>query len=369
MKKLLLCTTLVVILCVLMVQPVVSFASSLEEILANIPGVEVEAVLDEPALVPELEADGDADAAAPVEEVEESFVEPANPIPIVPVVALTATPTSAKILVNGEEVAFDAYSINDYNFFKLRDLAFAINGSEKQFNITYDEATNSIVLVPGEAYVPVGDEMDSRGEGNKSALPSDAKVLLAGEALTLEAYNIEDYNYFKLRDVAAVIDFGVGWNEAEETITIVTAESYVAPEAEEADPAAPADDTEEAAPTDDEEVPADAAALLADEWNGVWTGESFSLIIAENGQKVYLDSPDGGVVITLEAGDVDGNVITKTIADPALKADVPYTITLNDDGTITCKIVIVEGLAETEVTLTKNPALDPADHYAERTAA
>ena len=53
---------------------------------------------------------------------------------------VTAKPTASKVLVNGKEVAFDAYNISDNNYFKLRDIALQISGTEKQFEVQWDEA-------------------------------------------------------------------------------------------------------------------------------------------------------------------------------------------------------------------------------------
>ena len=54
------------------------------------------------------------------------------PAPATPPTTLTATPTNSTVLVNGKSIAFDAYSINDNNYLKLRDLAYILNGTEKQ---------------------------------------------------------------------------------------------------------------------------------------------------------------------------------------------------------------------------------------------
>ena len=50
--------------------------------------------------------------------------------------AITAKPTESNVLVNGVSKSFDAYNINGSNYFKLRDLAYVLNGTEKQFEIT-----------------------------------------------------------------------------------------------------------------------------------------------------------------------------------------------------------------------------------------
>jgi ABC-type sugar transport system substrate-binding protein len=137
-------------------------------------------------------------------------------------VGVTARPTAEKVLVNGRHVVFDAYNINDNNYFKLRDLAFALSGTGSQFEVTWDSANNAILLTSGLKYTPVSGEMESKGTENKAAVPTSSSIFLDGSALALTAYNIGNNNYFKLRDVAAAIGFGVDWDGASQTITIET---------------------------------------------------------------------------------------------------------------------------------------------------
>ena len=144
--------------------------------------------------------------------------------------ASTAVPTSASVLVNGSVVAFEAYNINDNNYFKLRDLAKALSGTGKQFEIGWDEANNAISLTSGTAYTPKGDELTSSGnKGSQPAELSSSSVYLDGSKISLTAYNIGGYNYFKLRDVAGALNFGVGWDGATSTITIDTSIGYSNP--------------------------------------------------------------------------------------------------------------------------------------------
>lgn len=67
-----------------------------------------------------------------------------------------AVPTSSKVLVNGEVVAFDAYNINGSNYFKLRDLAKILSGTEKQFEVTWNNENKAIELISDKAYTAVG---------------------------------------------------------------------------------------------------------------------------------------------------------------------------------------------------------------------
>jgi len=60
---------------------------------------------------------------------------------------------------------------------------------------------------------------------------SPQKITVDGETVTCDVYNIDGNNYFKLRDVAAMLNgtgsgFSVDWNEKTETVTITTGAAY-----------------------------------------------------------------------------------------------------------------------------------------------
>ena len=154
---------------------------------------------------------------------------PANPGQIEPGGQETdfhIVPTASTVLVNGANVAFDAYNINGANYFKLRDLAMALNGSAKQFEVSWDATANAISLISGQPYTAVGGEL-AVGNGNvESFRPTDSKILLNGAEVALEAYNIGGNNYFKLRDLGSAFDFGVDWDGANNTVVIDTSKGY-----------------------------------------------------------------------------------------------------------------------------------------------
>ena len=49
---------------------------------------------------------------------------------------------------------------------------------------------------------------------------SSQKVTLDGQAVSLEGYNINGNNYFKLRDLVFALGFSVDWDNATSTVTI-----------------------------------------------------------------------------------------------------------------------------------------------------
>jgi exopolysaccharide biosynthesis protein len=145
-----------------------------------------------------------------------------------PVPALVAKPTASSVLVNGESKSFDAYNIEGNNYFKLRDLAFVLNGSEKRFEVGWDGATGVIALTSGTAYTEAGGEMQGKSAGDKTPTVTNSEIVLDGRTLALTAYHIEGNNYFKLRDIGEVLDFDVTWDGARNTIVIDTSKPYTA---------------------------------------------------------------------------------------------------------------------------------------------
>lgn len=140
----------------------------------------------------------------------------------------TATPTSSTVLVNGKSVSFDAYTIDGNNYFKLRDLAYILSGTAKQFEVEWDGGNNAIRLTSGKSYTSVGGEMDSKGTGSKTATPTTSTVHIDGVKVNLTAYTIDGNNYFKLRDIGQAFNFGVDWDGAKNTILIDTSKGYTA---------------------------------------------------------------------------------------------------------------------------------------------
>ena len=140
---------------------------------------------------------------------------------------LTAAPTTSAVLVNGSEVDFDAYNIAGANYFKLRDLAYALRETEKQFEVSWDAPTKTIALVPGQPYTAAGGELSGGGTEEKTAAPTAARILLYGKAVSFSAYNIGGNNYFKLRDIGQALNFGVSWDSAKRVVAIDTGAAYL----------------------------------------------------------------------------------------------------------------------------------------------
>lgn len=145
----------------------------------------------------------------------------------VKVPSFAVKPAMAKVLMNGRIMTLEAYNINDNNYFKLRDIAMAINGTKKQFEVGWDGAANVISLTTNKAYTPVGGEPSvSERPILKTAVMTNLKIYLDSREIQLAAFNISGYNYLKLRDIAKALDFNVTWDENASTIGIDTSKAY-----------------------------------------------------------------------------------------------------------------------------------------------
>lgn len=138
---------------------------------------------------------------------------------------VTATASVSKVLVDGKQVPFEAYNINNNTYFKLRDIAKAVDGTDKTFEVGWNSEHNAINLISGEAYTAQGGELAvSAHPQAKKATLSTSKVYLDDEEVKLTAYTIGGNNYFKLRDIAEALGISITFDSKTNTIGIVTNE-------------------------------------------------------------------------------------------------------------------------------------------------
>lgn len=142
---------------------------------------------------------------------------------------VAATASTSTVTVNGSAISLQAYNINGSNYFKLRDIAQALNTTDKQFEVGYDSTNNAVTMTSKTAYTAIGGELKNSGSASSvNATLSTAKIYLDGKQINLTAYSIEGSNYFKLRDLASALDFSVTYDSTTSTIAIDTATGYTA---------------------------------------------------------------------------------------------------------------------------------------------
>ena len=140
--------------------------------------------------------------------------------------AVNATPTKNTIYVDGTKVNGAAYMINNNNYFKLRDVAAMVNGSSKQFEVSWNETNKRIDLTTNKAYTVVGGEMALPSSAAKTAKESKASVFKDGNKADYTGYNISDNNYYKLRDLCKDMNIGVKFDLATNRVDILTTVGY-----------------------------------------------------------------------------------------------------------------------------------------------
>lgn len=143
-------------------------------------------------------------------------------------IELEVKQNTSRVLVNNEEVDFEAYLINNNNYLKLRDIAMVIRDSEKQFEIAWIEEEKAIELISNKEYTIVGGEL-TQGDGStkKAILNKNSKIYLDSELIELNAYLINSNNYFKLRDITKLFNIGTDWDEESKTVILDTSKDYI----------------------------------------------------------------------------------------------------------------------------------------------
>ena len=146
------------------------------------------------------------------------------------VACLAKEEDGTKLNIDGETKTLIAYNINDNNYFKLRDVANVLKGTNAHFDVLWNEEKQAIELISGTDY-STDESVTSEKIENAAPVKSDVTIYKDGIEILLNAYNINDNNFFKLRDLASAIDFNVDYNESINTIEVFTAEPYEYPEA------------------------------------------------------------------------------------------------------------------------------------------
>lgn len=148
------------------------------------------------------------------------------PVPASAATRPSVTLTSQKLIVNGKEVKTEIYNIDGSNYFKLRDIAMLLNGTESQFSINTRDHYGKLVidLQPGEAYTPVGGELVTGADKSASTVMNEQLMTINGESrrFTINLYNIGGNNFFKLRELADMFFFDVDYDSKTNAVIVST---------------------------------------------------------------------------------------------------------------------------------------------------
>jgi len=133
-----------------------------------------------------------------------------------------AIPSKSRIFVNGKKIDFDAYQIDNSNYFKLRDIAKALSDTDSRFDIVWDKEKNAINIITGNSYTVVGGELVEGDGVTRIGKLSKPKIYLNDIDISLTGYVINGSNYFKLRELGHFLKFDVSWDGASNSVQINT---------------------------------------------------------------------------------------------------------------------------------------------------
>ncbi len=135
---------------------------------------------------------------------------------------ISAVRSSANMVVDGKTVVLDGYSVNDSNYFKIRDIAMLIRNTGARFNVEWNSDLEAIEIMTGEPYVVIGGELSGEIEQDMDVVENSTPIYVDGVQRAITAYNINGSSYFKIRDVADAVGFEILWDGDTQTISIET---------------------------------------------------------------------------------------------------------------------------------------------------
>jgi hypothetical protein len=133
----------------------------------------------------------------------------------------SAVTSVATVMLDGELRQFDAYNIDNEYFFKLRDLAYILDGTDYGFEVGYDSGTKTILLESGRPYTPNGTEM-KQGDGlPKGVKPSENGISVDGTPQDVPVYTIGSNTIISINDLTDMFVIGLDWNPASRTFDLI----------------------------------------------------------------------------------------------------------------------------------------------------
>ncbi|MCD8358830.1 MAG: hypothetical protein LUC06_06510, partial [Oscillospiraceae bacterium] len=93
--------------------------------------------------------------------------------------AAEATPSDRTLKVDGVTADVTAYNIGGCHYFRIRDLAALLSGTESSFSVEWDAAENVVRIETGADYAGTEPE-DAAEDQTDSAVESTQSVLIDG---------------------------------------------------------------------------------------------------------------------------------------------------------------------------------------------
>jgi len=149
-----------------------------------------------------------------------------------PVSALDIQTCNQSLTVDGIPVSAEAYNIDGANYVRLRDVASLLSDTEACFSVSYIQESDMIFIETGVPYTP--SETDSAAElasDPVSVVPSPQTLVVNERVVSgISTYNIDGSNFYKLRELGAILGFEVDYDEETRTVVICTRQDAALPD-------------------------------------------------------------------------------------------------------------------------------------------
>ncbi len=136
--------------------------------------------------------------------------------------SLSATYQTASISVDGEVYNVGGYSVDDSNYFKIRDIAMMLRKTSNKFNVQWDGKLGAILITTEASYDVVGGELEIDATETIDVVENSTPIYVNGKQTAITAYNINGSSYFKIRDIADAVGFDIDWDGQAQMIKIKT---------------------------------------------------------------------------------------------------------------------------------------------------
>ncbi|MDR3238699.1 MAG: TlpA family protein disulfide reductase [Clostridiales bacterium] len=141
-----------------------------------------------------------------------------------------AVPKKMPLSVDGKKTTMDAYNIGGSNYFKLRDLARLLSGTPKQFDVNWNESASRADLITGTPYTLTSADSTPALSDSAAANLALQTLYVDAKAYQITAANIQDLNYFKIRDFASLVNMPIDYQQSTDTILLSTGAATVTPD-------------------------------------------------------------------------------------------------------------------------------------------
>lgn len=140
---------------------------------------------------------------------------------------LDAVKSTQKVTLDKEPVEIAAYNIKGNNYLKLRDIAAIMVGKKCGFSVDYDAKKNMVMIETNKPYTKLDTDLKPVKDLKAKAVLAEKEILLNGDDKDIDTAFINQNNYVKLRDIAKIVGFFVGYDNATNTVVLRSDAPYI----------------------------------------------------------------------------------------------------------------------------------------------